>query len=192
MGDADIEDGGKIEKAKKMTRQASESVCKVSKKVSKKSAGYTKLIINSIAGALPDSEIMIVALMAATVFIRAEESHLKVALEYCHNDGSVGWIITAMGCCMIAFSKYHDTRSMVHSLAAGTIYLLVQISLNYTPLGCLFSGAVSQSVYGNATKSLAVIQVIILLIFIIVYTVVIYRHRIEESEEEASDDEVKE
>ena len=77
MGDADIEDGGKIEKAKQMTRQASKSVCKVSKKVSKKSAGYTKLIINSIAGALPDSEIMIVALMAATVFIRAEEAHLK-------------------------------------------------------------------------------------------------------------------
>ena len=93
---------------------------------------------------------------------------------------------------MVAFCKYHDTRSMVHSLAAGTIYLLVQISINYTPLGCLFSGAVSQSVYGQATKSLAVIQVIILLIFIVVYTVVIYRQRIGEEEEEASDEELKE
>jgi len=183
MGE-DIEDGGNMAKAKEFSRTASVKVARTSRKMSKAGVGYTKTSINSIAEALPDSEIMIVAILAVTIFIRAEEAHLK---KFCYNDGSVGWIMCAMGCCVVAFSKYSDTRSIVHSFAASFIYLLIQVSLNYPPLGCLFTNVVvgdgEKTEYSPETKSFAVVQAVIMTIFAIVYTVVIYRKRVVEDVE---------
>ena len=76
MGE-DIEEGGNMAKAKEFSRTASVKVARTSRKMSKAGVGYTKTSINSIAEALPDSEIMIVAILAVTIFIRAEEAHLK-------------------------------------------------------------------------------------------------------------------
>lgn len=73
---ADVEDG-KVVKAKEFGRQASKAVVKVSRQVSEKGVGYTKSSIKSIASALPDQEIMLVAIMAVTIFIRSEEAHLR-------------------------------------------------------------------------------------------------------------------
>ena len=78
MGDsANAANCTKMDKAKAFSRQASKKVVKVSKKASVKGVDYTKTSINSIASALPDSEIMIVAIISVTLFIRAEEAHLK-------------------------------------------------------------------------------------------------------------------
>ena len=96
-----------------------------------------------------------------------------------------------MACCVVAFSKYSDTRSMIHAFAASFIYLLIQVALNYPPLGCLFTNVVVDGSKGftTETKSFAVIQVVVMVIFVIVYTVVIYRQRIggEEEEEKAEE-----
>jgi len=189
MGDTaditDVEDGGKMCQAKEFTRRASKKVVKVSKATSKRTVVYTRTSIDSIASALPDPEIMLVAIMAVTVFIRAEEAHLK---QFCYNDGSVGWICTAMGCCIVAFSKYTDTRSMIHAFSASFIYLLIQVSLNYPPLGCLFTNVVvgddELKSYTTETRSFAIIQAVVMIIFVVVYTVVIYRKRIGEEQEE--------
>lgn len=184
-------DNNKAVKAKEFGRQASKCVVGTSKTVAKKSSKYTKSTINIIAQALPNSEITILAVMLVTIFIRAEEAHLK---EFCNNDGSVGWIVTAIGCCIVAFAKYHDTRCTPSSLASCLIYFLIQVSINYPPFGCLFGGLVvgadgSGNAYSSKTRSFAIIQVLVLVLFSVVYTVVIYKKRIgaeEEKEKESS------
>lgn len=120
----------------------------------------------------------------------------------------MGWIVTAIGCCIVAFAKYHDTRCTPSSLASCLIYFLIQVSIlqslfmlspsnpnissylilsqvsiNYPPFGCLFGGLVvgadgSGNAYSSKTKSFAIIQVLVLVLFSVVYTVVIYKKRI--------------
>lgn len=70
-------DNNKTVKAKEFGRQASKCVVGTSKTVAKQSSKYTKSTINIIAQALPNSEITILAVMLVTIFIRAEEAHLK-------------------------------------------------------------------------------------------------------------------
>ena len=97
-----------------------------------------------------------------------------------------------MGCCVVAFSKYLDTRSMIHCFAASFIYLLIQVALNYPPLGCLFPNVVvdaQEGGYSSESKSFAIVQVVVMVIFAIVYIVVIYRKRIAEEEEIEEDEE---
>ena len=63
--------------AKHIGKQASRQVVRGSKKVAKRSRQYTQGSIDNIARALPDSELMILAIMLVTIFTRAEEAHLK-------------------------------------------------------------------------------------------------------------------
>ena len=105
---------------------------------------------------------------------------------FCDNDGSVGWIMTAIGCCIVGFSKFNDTKSSIMAIASSIIYFLIQCSLNYPPMGCLFTDVVVGSLqgedqvvsYSDKTRTFAGFQAIVLVIFGIVYTVVNYRKRI--------------
>lgn len=80
---------------------------------------------------------------------------------------------------------------MVHSFAASFIYLLIQVSLNYPPLGCLFTNVVigdsenENLEYTAFTKAFAVVQGIVLAIFVVVYTVVIYKKRVSSTAQDA-------
>ena len=77
IGNKKNKDNHSFSNAKTMGRQASKQMMQGSKKVAKKSKQYTLCSIDSIATALPDSELMILAIMLVTIFTRAEEAHLK-------------------------------------------------------------------------------------------------------------------
>ena len=112
-----------------------------------------------------------------------DESDNIVSISgFCDNNGSVGWITTAIGCCVVSFAKYNDTRSLVTSVASCVIYFLIQSALNYPPLGCLFKELVvgsgmddSVAKFSKQTQLFAVVQVVILVVFAVVYVVVNYR-----------------
>ena len=66
-----------VKKTKDLARAASVRVVDASKVLKSKGTKYTIFSVNHLATALPDPEIMILAIILVTLFLRAEEAHLK-------------------------------------------------------------------------------------------------------------------